>query len=126
MCLHTHTQELQRVFAHMHLGRARDYNPKKFAQLLALDRGTQQDPQEFHRLFMNKIEECFGSLPGGRELAGCVAVGKRGWVGWDGAGVKGFTSLLTQDSIDSCVRCHSLRCATTAWSRRCTGASCAT
>ncbi len=55
-------QELQRVFAHMHLGMARHYNPKEFVRLLHLDRGEQQDPQEFHRLFMNKIEECFGAI----------------------------------------------------------------
>jgi len=55
-------QELQRVFAHMHLGMARNYNPHEFVRLLHLDRGEQQDPQEFHRLFMNKIEECFGAL----------------------------------------------------------------
>jgi hypothetical protein len=38
-------QELQNVFGHMQLGRARSYNPSEFAKLLSLDRGAQQDPQ---------------------------------------------------------------------------------
>jgi hypothetical protein len=55
-------QELQRLFAHMQLGMAREGDPREFVRLLRLDRGQQQDPQEFRRLFLGKIEECFGAL----------------------------------------------------------------
>lgn len=55
-------QELQCVFGFLQWCKQNSYNPTQFAKLLCLDRGEQQDPVEFNRLFMQKIEECFGAL----------------------------------------------------------------
>lgn len=41
-------QELQRVFGHMQEGIAKVYDPARFATLLGIDNGIQQDPQVCH------------------------------------------------------------------------------
>ncbi|CAN0067591.1 unnamed protein product, partial [Sphacelaria rigidula] len=38
-------QELQRVFGHMQAGSAKVCDPARFANLLGIDKGIQQDPQ---------------------------------------------------------------------------------
>lgn len=50
------------MFGFLQWCKQNSYNPTQFAKLLCLDRGEQQDPVEFNRLFMQKIEECFGAL----------------------------------------------------------------
>lgn len=42
---HIIIQELQRVFGHMQEGISKVYDPGRFAKLLGIDNGIQQDPQ---------------------------------------------------------------------------------
>ncbi|CAM9367462.1 unnamed protein product [Ascophyllum nodosum] len=51
-------EELQLVFGHMQEGLAKVYDPARFATLLGIDKGIQQDPQEFNKLFMSLLERC--------------------------------------------------------------------
>ncbi|CAM9492378.1 unnamed protein product, partial [Phaeothamnion confervicola] len=52
-------QALQLVFGHMQGGEAAVYDPAPFAALLGLNKGEQQDPQEFNKLFTAMLERCF-------------------------------------------------------------------
>lgn len=40
------------MFGHLQEGKRNSYDPMQFARLLQLDRGEQQDPVEFSRLFL--------------------------------------------------------------------------
>ena len=49
-------EALQTAFSHMILSKKRFYSLAHFVTLLGLDAGEQQDPQEFNKLFMGKLE----------------------------------------------------------------------
>jgi ubiquitin carboxyl-terminal hydrolase 48 len=49
-------EALQGAFSHMLLSRQNVYDLSHFTRLLGLDHGEQQDPQEFNKLFMGKLE----------------------------------------------------------------------
>ena len=48
---------LQSAFAHMQLFCAKEFNLKEFVTLLSLNTATQQDPQEFSKLFIDQLEK---------------------------------------------------------------------
>lgn len=48
--------ELQRIFSHLHLSKARSYDPKAFIDGLKLSHTVQQDAQEFMKMYLTYIE----------------------------------------------------------------------
>ena len=53
------TRELLSIFGHLEFGNISSFDPTSFIQSLQLKSDEQQDPQEFNRLFMSKLEESF-------------------------------------------------------------------
>ncbi|CAM9626860.1 unnamed protein product [Laminaria digitata] len=74
-------EELQRVFGHMQEGAAKVYDPARFASLLGIDNGIQQDPQEFNKLLMSLLERCLQrSAPPLRTLVSGLFCGELAYV----------------------------------------------
>eukprot|EP00904_Undaria_pinnatifida_P007871 jgi/Undpi1/4213/HiC_scaffold_16.g07579.m1 len=74
-------EELQRVFGHMQEGVAKVYDPARFASLLGIDNGIQQDPQEFNKLLMSLLERCLQrSAPPLRTLVSGLFCGELAYV----------------------------------------------
>ncbi|TPX34008.1 hypothetical protein SmJEL517_g03247 [Synchytrium microbalum] len=56
-------QQLQFAFASMQLGKRKVLTPRLFVESMRLNRGEQQDAQEFSKLLLGSMEESFSSQP---------------------------------------------------------------
>jgi ubiquitin carboxyl-terminal hydrolase 48 len=48
--------ELQKIFSHLQISKARSYDPKAFIEVLKLSTSVQQDAQEFMKMYLTYIE----------------------------------------------------------------------